>query len=129
MLPQTISLTHLGNKLLTVELILWHPLHLSPGWPTKKHKPNFVGCKITELKRTMFQKYLAKDSSNNKTAAKLITSTLLITTSVMQHLFSFFFYFSSLSYLLSFLFLFSTFFQRECHLIICLLSRSIMNVY
>ena len=30
-MPQIISLTFLRNKLLILELILWHPLYLSPG--------------------------------------------------------------------------------------------------
>ena len=30
-----------------------------------RNKPNFVDCKITEFKRTIFQTYLAKYSNNN----------------------------------------------------------------
>ena len=91
---------------------------------------NFVDCKITKFKRAIFQTYLGKYIITTKLQQNLspVHYSLLPLLCTIYFL-SFFISLLSLSYLLSFLFLLSFFFQRECRLIICLLSRSIVNAF
>ena len=129
MLPQI--LISLWDKLLTMELMPWHPLHHQPLMTFKKNtNKSFLECKISEYHKKSYSKHTLLSTA---IATKLFQDYLTKTQFTINSVWFLFFLFLSLPLLLSLLFLhyfssFSTFGKGPYHknYFFCLIVRWIV---